>query len=115
MTIAILAPQSGAPVTSISDGWTVIEGQPVMSTWFEHQSVDRSLVEGTWHCTQGVLRAEYRFYEFVVMLEGEIEIIPDGGQPLTVRAGDAFAVEADFKGVWRVLAPVRKRFLLKLA
>lgn len=114
MTVQVLKPESSEPITPISDGWTVIEGAPVMWTWIEHASQDRSVVEGTWRCTPGLLRAEYRYYEFVVMLEGLIEITPDGGETVTVKAGDAFAVEADFRGAWRVLEPVHKRFLLKL-
>jgi len=114
MTVQMLKPESSQPITPISDGWTVLEGEPVMWTWIEHAPKDSSMVEGTWRCTPGRLRAEYRYYEFVVMLEGLIEITPDGGDTVTVRGGDAFAVEADFKGEWRILQPVHKRFLLKL-
>jgi uncharacterized cupin superfamily protein len=115
MSVHVMVPEQGEPVTPISEGWEVLEGDPVMWTWFEHQSKDKTIVEGTWRCTPGTLRAEYKYYEYVVMLEGVIEITPDAGETVVVKAGDAFAVEADFKGVWKVIEPVHKRFLLRLA
>ncbi len=48
------------------------------------------------------------------MIEGEITITPDGGQPVTVRAGDAFVVEADFRGTWVIEKEVFKHFSIKL-
>jgi hypothetical protein len=110
-----LKPQAGEAIRQIGEGWTVLEGDPQLATWIEHRSNDGTIVAGTWHATPGVLRAEYRVYEFVVLIEGLIEITPDGGPTMTVRGGDAFAIEPDFKGVWKILEPVRKRFLLKLA
>lgn len=109
-----MTPEIGDPITPISPGWTVLEGEPTMWTWFEHQSEDGSLVEGTFRCTPGTLRAEYSYYEYVMMLEGRIEITPDGGETVVVKAGDAFAVEAHHKGVWKVTEAVHKRFLLKI-
>lgn len=115
MSVQVLVPEAGEPITPISDGWEILEGTPVMWTWFEHRSQDQKIVEGTWRCTPGTYRATYKFYEFVVMLEGVIEITPDGGETVTVRAGEAFAVEADFVGTWKIIEPVHKRFLLRLA
>ena len=45
---------------------------------------------------------------------GQITITPDGGQPVTLRPGDAFVVEPTFKGTWKIEAPVRKHFAIKL-
>ena len=44
------------------------------------------------------------------MLEGRIVITPDGGTPVTVKAGDAFVVESNFKGTWKIEEKVRKHF-----
>ena len=114
MTVVLHTPESGVVKTDISDGWTVIEGAPTMTTWFEYQSPDKSIVTGTWRSTTGAYRAEARFHEYVYLVEGVIELTPDGGETVTARAGDAFTVEADFKGVWRIVEPVYKRFLLKM-
>ena len=50
----------------------------------------------------------------VVLLEGRITITPDGGTPVTVKAGDAFVVEPTFKGTWRIEENVRKHFDFRL-
>jgi hypothetical protein len=41
-------------------------------------------------------------------------ITPDGGTPVIVQAGDAFVVEADFKGTWKIEEAVRKHFDFKI-
>ena len=43
-----------------------------------------------------------------------ITITPDGGAPVTLNPGDAFVVEPNFKGTWKIEAPVRKHFAIKL-
>ena len=43
-------------------------------------------------------------------IAGRIVITPDGGTPVIVQAGDAFVVEADFKGTWKIEQAVRKHF-----
>ena len=43
-----------------------------------------------------------------------LTITPDGGAPVTLTPGDAFAVEPDFKGTWTIEEPVRKHFAIKL-
>ncbi|MCA3458498.1 MAG: cupin domain-containing protein [Rhodobacter sp.] len=56
----------------------------------------------------------YSAYEFVHLIEGRIVITPDGGTPVTVVAGDAFVVEKDFKGTWKIEEKVRKHFDFRL-
>lgn len=48
------------------------------------------------------------------LIEGEIIITPDGGEPVTLRPGDAFVIEADFKGVWEITKPVLKHFVVQV-
>lgn len=109
-----LQPDAAQPIVGIGEGWSVLEGSPQLTTWIEHRSNDGAVVAGTWRATPGTLRAEYRFYEFVVMIEGLIEITSDDGSAMTVRGGDSFSIEPDFKGVWKIIEPVHKRFLLKV-
>jgi uncharacterized cupin superfamily protein len=47
-------------------------------------------------------------------MEGEITITPDGGTPVHVGPGDAFVIEADFKGTWKIEKSVRKHFCVQL-
>jgi uncharacterized cupin superfamily protein len=47
-------------------------------------------------------------------MEGEITITPDGGVPVHVGPGDAFVIEANFKGTWKIEKAVRKHFCIPL-
>ena len=80
----------------------------------EFTALDGSMISGTWEATTGTWHATYQFYEFVHLIEGRITITPDGGAPVTLNPGDAFVVEPNFKGTWKIEAPVRKHFAIKL-
>jgi uncharacterized protein len=103
-----------APETGDLDGWVVTEGSPSMKTWVLHTSNDGNMMSGIWECTVGSYHATYTAYEYVVLIAGRITITPDGGTPVTVRAGDAFVVEHDFKGTWKIEENVRKHFDFRL-
>jgi len=47
-------------------------------------------------------------------MEGRVVITPDGGESYTVSAGEAFCIESDFAGTWKIEEPVRKHFFIKL-
>ena len=102
------------PITADLDGWTKVEGEPSMKTWVQHTSADGSMISGTWEATPGTYYATYKTYEFVHLMEGQITITPEGGASVTLVPGDAFVVEADFKGTWKIEKPVRKHFCIKL-
>ena len=101
------------PDTNDLDGWVVVDGKPTMKTWALHTNSDGTMLSGVWEATPGTYHATYTAYEFVHMLAGRIIITPDGGKPVTVKAGDAFIVEADFKGTWKIEERVRKHFILR--
>ena len=87
-------------------GWVVVEGKPTMKTAVQHTTEDGKVMSGTWQATPGTYHATYTDYEFVHMIAGRIIITPDGGAPVEVGPGDAFVVEADFKGTWKIVEPV---------
>ena len=114
-SIVKLGPLSAVePVLGDLDGWVVVEGTPTMKTWVLHTSNDSKMMSGYWEATPGTYHATYTDYEFVHMIAGRIVITPDGGEPVTVVAGDAFVVEANFKGTWKIEETVRKHFDFKL-
>jgi uncharacterized cupin superfamily protein len=100
------------PITENLEGWVVTAGNPTMKTWVLHTSVDGSMVSGHWESTPGSYHATYTAYEFVHVMEGRMTITPDGGEPVHIGPGDAFAVEANFKGVWTIHETIRKHFLV---
>lgn len=113
-TITRLGEPTGAPSTDDLEGWVRVQGDPSMRTWVQHTSADGTMMAGTWESDVGTWHATYTEYEYVHLLQGRIVITEDGGEPVTVRAGDAFAVEAGFRGTWRVEEPVRKHWAFRL-
>ncbi|ESX12959.1 cupin domain-containing protein [Mesorhizobium sp. LSJC264A00] len=95
-------------------GWIVVAGRPTMQTAVQHTTADGKVLSGTWRASPGTYHATYTDYEFVHMIAGRIIITPDAGTPVEVGPGDAFVVEADFKGTWQIIEPVTKHFVVKL-
>jgi uncharacterized cupin superfamily protein len=95
-------------------GWVVVDGKPTMKTAVQHTTGDGKVLSGTWQATPGTYYASYTDYEFVHMISGRIIITPDGGAPVEVGPGDAFVVEADFRGTWKIIEPVTKHFVVTL-
>jgi uncharacterized protein len=106
--------KAATPIEADLDGWKKVDGNPTMKTWIEYAAADGSSISGWWGATPGTYHATYAAPEFVHMIQGEIVITPDGGKPVTVKAGDAFTVEKDFAGTWKIEKEVFKHFTIQL-
>ena len=106
--------KAATPIETDLDGWKKVDGNPTMKTWIEYTADDGSSISGWWGATPGTYHATYAAPEFVHMIQGEIVITPDGGQPVTVKGGDAFTVEKDFVGTWKIEKEVFKHFTIQL-
>lgn len=91
----------------------VLEGAPVAETRLDFER-DEKTFAGEWSADVGAWRVQYEEWEFCHLLEGECELIPDGGTARRFTAGDSFVIEPGFTGIWRVLAPMKKRFFVRL-
>ncbi|TNC50821.1 cupin domain-containing protein [Rubellimicrobium rubrum] len=113
-TVTRLGTPGAEPNAADLEGWVKVEGHPTMKTWVQHAAADGTMISGTWEATPGSWHATFVYYEFAHIMEGRVTITEDGGEPVTFGPGDALAVEAGFKGVWRVEEPVRKHFAIRL-
>lgn len=86
-----------------------------MKTWVLHTSADGSMISGIWEATPGTFYATYDGFEFVHLLAGKLTITPEGGKAVTLKGGDAFVVEPNFKGTWKIEETVRKHFTARIA
>lgn len=102
------------PITTDLEGWTVAAGNPTMKTWIEYTSPDESMITGCWEATPGTYHATYASWEFIHILEGEVVITPEGGEPQAYAAGDTAMLEADFVGTWEIKKTIFKHFAIKL-
>jgi hypothetical protein len=52
----------------------------------------------------------YERRETCYVLEGEVVVTPQGGRPVTIRAGDLAIFPAGMSCTWDVRAPIRKHY-----
>jgi uncharacterized cupin superfamily protein len=73
----------------------------------------RDLGVGTWpiwSCEVSEFPWSYDSKETCYLLEGEVIVTPDGGQPVTIRKGDLVVFPAGMSCRWNVLKAVRKHY-----
>jgi uncharacterized cupin superfamily protein len=90
----------------------LIEGAPMAETRLDYER--EGTYVGEWSCGVGAWRVAYDEWEFCHMLEGACELVADGEAPRSFKAGDSFVIEPGFVGVWRVLAPMKKCFVVRV-
>ena len=113
-TITKLVDRTSTAITEDLEGWIKTEGNPTMKTWIEYTAEDGSIISGCWEATPGTYSATYKSWEFIHMIEGEVMITPENGDPVTVTAGDAFVIEKGFTGTWEIKKKVFKHFVIRL-
>lgn len=90
----------------------LIAGDPAFKTWAQDAAKDGNVNTGVWEATPGETRSiKGETFEFCHILSGIIEISPDGGEPVTYRAGDSFVMKPGFTGVWKTIETVRKIYV----
>ncbi|MDD2048986.1 cupin domain-containing protein [Pseudomonas putida] len=77
-------------------------------------AVERSdgVETGIWECTPGRWRRQIVQQEFCHFIKGRCTFTPDGGEPLTIEAGDAIMLPANSTGIWDIEETVRKTYVL---
>jgi uncharacterized cupin superfamily protein len=90
--------------------WTVVgEERPQAANVDTFSSADKAFVAGVSRYDRMTLELrDWPIDEFMYILEGQVEITPEGGQARTYGPGDAFVMPKGFKGTWRQLSPLRK-------
>lgn len=90
----------------------LVEGSPRTVSTLDHARDDK-IFAGEWSATAGAWRVKYEEWEFCHVLEGACELVPDGGEAVRYGAGDSFIIEPGFSGVWRVIEPMKKRYVVR--
>ena len=63
-----------------------------------------------WEKEVSIFPWEYAAEEVCYLLEGEVVVTPEGGAPVTLRAGDLVTFPAGMRCIWGIRAPVRKYY-----
>jgi len=107
-----VTPRSAEPETERPAAEKLISGDPVFTTWNAEER--DGLYCGIWQSTPGKWRISYDEWEFCHILDGVSVIAEDGGEAVTVRAGDSFILRPGFKGTWEVIEITRKEYVIRL-
>ncbi|MCW3031149.1 MAG: protein of unknown function cupin 3 [Solirubrobacterales bacterium] len=87
----------------------IISGEPESTMAILWRSDDGRLYNGVWHCTPGVFMLSSPG-ETITLIDGDVTITPDGGEPVTVRAGEIAYIPEGTRARWEVRETVRKGF-----
>lgn len=99
------------PEVARPDPAKVTRGDPIHTTW---NLEDRDgLYCGIWQSTPGAWRVAYDEWEYIRILEGHSILTPDGGEPVTLRAGDSYVIRPGFTGIWDVVETTRKDYVIR--
>ena len=109
------AAPTGPVLDNFPRGFTVVSGDPKCSTWryYALQDGPAFTASGIWTCTVGTFAFAFQHWEFLRVLDGMVRITPEGGSPLTLKAGDALVMEPGFRGTWEVVETMSKHFVTR--
>jgi len=63
-----------------------------------------------WTCEVSEFPWTYDAEETCYILEGQVTVTPDGGEPVTVGAGDMVTFPRGMSCTWKVVRPIRKHY-----
>ena len=109
-----LIPVDDAPEPEISrpDPGRLVSGDPVLTTWNVEER--DGLYAGRWHATVGAWQVVYDEWEYFRIIEGHSILTEEGGEPRHLRPGDGWVIRPGFRGVWEVVEPTLKDYVIRL-
>ena len=76
-------------------------------------SDDQRILSGVWEAEPGLSRWEFlERGEAIHVLEGRMVVTRDGGEPVTVEAGNAAIFPIGWQGTWEIQERIRKFFVI---
>lgn len=91
-----------------------LEGNPRRTTWNHYTSSSGDMQAGVWACERGSWRIAFAANkdEYFYVLEGRCRLLDEQGHAAEAGPGDAMVIPAGFKGVFEVLEPVKKHYVI---
>jgi len=87
-------------------------GTPVAAAATYAAAGQGGLNTGVWECSPGRFRRQVMEREFSHFISGHGFFIPDEGEPIELRAGDAILFPANCHGTWDIRETLRKSFVI---
>jgi uncharacterized cupin superfamily protein len=95
-------------------GDRLIKGNPKRTTWNHFTNATGEVFAGVWSSEAGSWRVEFgpAEDEFFFVVAGRVRVIGDDGQIAEVSSGESLVIPAGFKGVFDVIEPVTKHYMI---
>ena len=101
------------PAMPIEPSW-IREGNPVARGAVVLQTDDKKVSSGLWSCEPGRFEWTFSWDEFVLVLEGEVDVTEDEtNNTITLRPGDMAHFALGMKTHWHVKRALRKFFVIR--
>jgi uncharacterized cupin superfamily protein len=93
----------------------LVTGNPRRGTQQLYRAPDGQFSCGVWSCERGAWRIEFSAHkdEYFHVLEGRLQITGADGVAIAFGPGQAGVIPAGFQGVFEVLEPVRKHYVVR--
>lgn len=90
----------------------VTAGAPVARLRVQAATAADRVSAGTWTATCGAWSVSYAEWEFCHIVAGHARLHEAGQPAVDVGPGDAFVIAPGFAGVWEVVEPLVKHFVV---
>ena len=89
-------------------------GNPKRTTWNHYSNASGEVFAGVWDSEVGSWRIEMgpTEDEFFFVTAGRCRLTDDAGTTVTAAAGQSLLVPAGFKGIFEVLEPMQKHYMI---
>ena len=92
----------------------LLRGNPQRTTWNHYTNTSGEVFAGVWACESGSWRIEMgpTEDEFFFVTQGRCRLIDEAGVAVEVKTGESLVIPAGFKGVFDVLEPMQKHYMI---
>lgn len=92
----------------------LLTGNPKRTTWNHYTNASGEMFAGVWACEVGSWRIAMGANEdeFFFVTAGRCRLIDEAGVAVEVSAGESLVIPAGFKGVFEVLEPMQKHYVI---
>jgi uncharacterized protein len=104
-----------APPEPFHPSGEILSGAPVGLTRNSYESANGRKLVGLWESSAGAWRVAYTEWEYCWILEGRVRIIGSDGAVTEAGPGDSLVLHPGFEGVWEVVEPCKKLYVIDLA